>query len=393
MLKGYNVLLGVTGGIACYKSCEIVSRLRKLNATVDVVMTSNATEFVSPLTFETLSNRLVTTDMFNRQQPWDVEHISLAKKSDLCIIAPATANVISKLASGVADDMLTTTVLALKCPIIIAPAMNTKMLENSIIESNLAKLKERGFIIIDSAVGNLACGDNGKGKMQEPEQIVANVVDVLLPIRDYLGKKVLVTVGGTQENIDNVRFITNRSSGKMGLELANSIRKRGGQVVMIAGNVSVQLPTFCQVIRVKSTDDMYNAVMENFSNCDIVIMAAAPADYKIEKISDNKLKGDKITLNLVKNVDIAQQIGAIKQDKKLVIFCAETTDLIASAKEKLVKKNADIVIANDVSQAGAGFEVDTNIATIISQKGKVVDCPLMTKSQLADIILDEIGKI
>ena len=390
MLSNFNVLLGVSGGIACYKSCEIVSRLKKLGAGVDVVMTTHATEFVSALTFETLSARPVASDMFNRDRQWEVEHISLAKKSDICIIAPATANVIAKLAEGIADDMLTTTALALKCPIIIAPAMNTNMYSNVAVQANLDALKARGFVVIEPTSGRLACGDSGKGKMAEPADIVAKAVDVLMPKRDYKGKKLLITAGATRENIDGVRFITNRSSGKMGVEIAKAAARRGGEVVLVKGLTQVEIPSYIsKVISVESTAQMYDAVMENYADCDVIIKAAAPGDYRPVETITNKLKGDEITLKLTKNPDIAKAVGEVKGDRKLIVFCAETQDLLVSAKQKLQSKNADMVVANDVTAEGAGFDVDTNIVTIIKRDGSSANYPKMKKSEVADAILDE----
>lgn len=393
MLSNFNVLLGVSGGIACYKACEVVSRLKKLNAGIDVVMTKHATEFVAPLTFETLSNRPVVSDMFSREREWEVEHIALAKKADLCIIAPATANVISKLAEGIADDMLTTTYLALKCPVIIAPAMNTNMYENPVIKANLDKLRKSGVIVIDSAEGRLACGDVGKGKMAEPIDIVAKAVEVLCPKRDYAGKRVLVTAGATRENIDGVRFITNRSSGKMGIEIAKAALKRGAEVVLVKGLVQVSVPSYIsKVVAVESTEQMYEAVMANYKDCDIIIKAAAPSDYRPKKKITDKLKGEEITLELVKNPDIAKAVGKEKGERKLVVFCAETRELMESAMKKLADKNADMVVANDVTMQGAGFDSDTNIVTIAKKDGFLKSYPVMPKSQVADVILDEIYK-
>ncbi|MDE5548721.1 MAG: bifunctional phosphopantothenoylcysteine decarboxylase/phosphopantothenate--cysteine ligase CoaBC, partial [Clostridia bacterium] len=337
----------------CYKSCEIVSRLKKLGSGVDVIMTAHSTEFVSPLTFETLSARPVVSDMFTREKEWEVEHISLAKKADLCIIAPATANVIAKFADGIADDMLTTTFLALKCPIIIAPAMNTNMYENVAVKENLEILKSRGVIVVDSIEGRLACGDNGKGKMAEPVDIVAKAVEVLCPKNDYAGKRVLVTAGATRENIDGVRFITNRSSGKMGIEIAEAVTQRGGNVTLVKGLTQVDIPTYIdKVVAVETTCQMYDAVMENYKDCDVIIKAAAPSDYRPKEKITNKLKGDTLSLELVKNPDIAKAVGQVKGDRKLVVFCAETQNLIESAKQKLTSKNADIVVANDVTLEG-----------------------------------------
>ena len=394
MLKGINVLLGVTGGIACYKSCEIVSRLKKFEAEVDVVMTANATQFVAPLTFETLSNRPCVSDMFNRDREWEVAHISLAKKADVCVIAPATANVIAKLATGVADDMLTTTVLALKCPVIIAPAMNTAMYDNPTTQSNIATLKDKGYIFVDAIEGRLACGDSGRGKMAEPSDIVDVVLKTVLPQQDYEGKRVLVTAGATQENIDGVRFITNRSSGKMGIELAKAIAKRGGIVTLVAGIVSVEIPEYLhKVVRVKTTVEMYDAVMSELGEVDVVIKAAAPSDYRPKNKYDNKIKGDSVTLELEKNPDIAEAVGRAKGDKKLVIFCAETTNLDEYAEQKRIKKNADMVVANDVTKEGAGFDSDTNVISIFTARGKIYESGKVSKSILAHVIASEIIKL
>ncbi len=394
MLSGVNVVVGVSGGIACYKACEIVSRLKKLNACVDVIMTKNATEFVQPLTFESLSSRPVTVDMFAPKEKFEVEHISLAKKADLCVIAPTTANVLAKLAEGIADDMLTTTVLAMKCPIVVAPAMNTNMYENPITQQNIKALKERGFIFVDPISGRLACGDTGVGKMAEPIDIVSKVVEVLIPKQDYKGKKVLITCGATREPIDGVRFITNKSSGKMGMEIAKAVFKRGGQVKLVKGLVSVNVPQYItDIVDVETTNDMYNAVMDSYKDCDIIIKAAAPADYRLKETFDNKIKSEELTLSFVKNPDIAKELGKVKGDRKLVIFCAETENLIENAKKKIQSKNADLVVANDVTQQGAGFNVDTNIVTICKKDGSATSYDKMLKSEVANVILDEIQKL
>lgn len=394
MLNGVNIVLGVSGGIACYKACEIVSRLKKLGAGVDVIMTKNATEFVQPLTFESLSSRPVTVDMFAPKEKFEVEHISLAKKADLCVIAPTTANVLAKLAEGIADDMLTTTVLAMKCPIVVAPAMNTNMYENPITQQNIDALKKRGFIFVDPVAGRLACGDTGVGKMAEPVDIVSKVVEVLIPKQDFKGKRVLVTCGATREPIDGVRFITNKSSGKMGLEIAKAIIKRGGKVKLIKGLVSVDIPAYItDVVSVETTEDMYNAVMDSYKDSDIIIKAAAPSDYKVKEKFGNKIKGDELTLSFVKNPDIAKEVGKVKGDRKLIIFCAETQNLIENALSKINSKNADLVVANDVTQKGAGFDVDTNIVTICRKDGSYKAYEKMPKSDVANVILDEINSL
>ncbi|MGN0771059.1 MAG: bifunctional phosphopantothenoylcysteine decarboxylase/phosphopantothenate--cysteine ligase CoaBC [Christensenellales bacterium] len=394
MLTGINVLLGVTGGIACYKSCEIVSRLKKSGAEVDVIMTDNATRFVAPLTFETLSGRPCVSDMFNRNREWEVAHVSLAKKADVCVIAPATANVIAKLATGVADDMLTTTALALTCPIIIAPAMNTAMYDNPTTQQNISILKDKGYIFVDAVEGRLACGDCGRGKMAEPSDIVDTLIRTILPEQNYAGKRVLVTAGATQENIDGVRFITNRSSGKMGIEIAKAITKRGGKVTLVAGIVSVDVPQYIdKVIRVKTTVEMYDCVIKEMKDCDVIIKAAAPSDYRPKNKYDNKIKGESVTLELEKNPDIAKAVGEIKGDKKLVVFCAETTNLEQYAIQKRIDKHADMVVANDVSVQGAGFDCDTNVISIYTDKGKIYQSKKLKKSELADVIASEIIKL
>ena len=391
MLESKNVLVAVTGGIACYKACGLVSALKKAGACVNVVMTAHAAEFVAPLTFETLSANPVACDMFAPKEHWEVEHVSLAKKADLVIIAPATANVLDKLAAGIADDMLTTTLLATKAKVLACPAMNTAMYENEAVQSAIKTLKARGYEFLEPESGLLACGDVGKGRMCEPEEIYAKALDMLMPKRDYAGKTVMVTAGATREDIDGVRFISNYSSGKMGIEIAKAVKNRGGRVILVAGFVTAKIPAYIdETVSVKSTCDMYDAVMSKVGECDFVIKAAAPADYRVEKVADDKIKDSEVTLELTKNPDIAKAVGKVKGDKKLVVFCAEKRELIERATGKLKSKNADMVVANDVTKEGAGFDVDTNIATLITKDGKVKDCELMTKAALADVILDEL---
>ncbi|MCI7530990.1 MAG: bifunctional phosphopantothenoylcysteine decarboxylase/phosphopantothenate--cysteine ligase CoaBC [Eubacteriales bacterium] len=389
MLKGKTVVLGVTGCIAAYKACEIVSALRKKDANVVVIMTPHATEFVQPLSFETLSGNRVVTDLFDRDFDFEVEHVSLAKKADVFVIAPATANTIGKIANGIADDMLTTTIMACKAPKIVCPAMNTNMYENENTVENIERLKKQGYKIIEPISGRLACGDVGKGKMAEPETIVKAIEDTLMPNQDYEGVKMLVTAGSTEEKIDGVRYITNHSSGKMGLAIATAAVARGAEVTLIAGRLSVSVPDiFEKVVRVKSTNDMLEAVMDNYEKCEYIVKAAAPADYRVKNFSVHKIKAQELKLELEKTPDIAKAVGEVKGDRKLIIFSAETDDLIENAKKKLVSKNADMVVANDVTKEGAGFNVDTNIATIITRDGKVFDYDIMPKNRLAEIILD-----
>lgn len=390
ILKGKTVVLGVTGGIAAYKSCEIVSRLKKLDANVYVIMTKNACEFITPLTFESLSNNRVVSDMFDRNFDWEIEHIALAKKADVFVVAPATMNVIAKLAGGICDDMLTTTYAACKAKKIICPAMNTAMFENETERKNIKKLSDTA-LIINGTSGRLACGDTGEGRLAEPEVIVDKIIETLIPKQDLKGMTVLVTAGATIEMMDKVRYITNFSSGKMGCEIAQAAKKRGANVTLVAGNLSVTPPDV-KVIKVKTTLEMYESVMENLESADIIIKAAAPGDYKVENISENKIKSEKLTLNLVKNPDIAKAVGEKKGNKKLVVFCAETENLIESAKQKLKSKNADMVVANDVTLEGAGFNTDTNIVSIIT-KDKIENLDKMLKSELAGLIIDKVLKL
>lgn len=388
MLKGKCVVIGVTGGIAAYKVCYVVSALKKAGADVRVVMTENATQFVRPLTFETLSGNRVTVDTFDRDFEWEVEHISLARRADLFLVAPCTANFAGKLACGIADDFLSTTAMAMKCPIVLAPAMNTNMLTSEAYRHSERVLRERGVLIVESGEGRLACGDEGKGRMAEPDEIVRFVTDVLRPKRDFEGKTVLVTAGSTSERIDPVRFITNRSSGRMGVAIASRALERGANVLLVAGNISVPVPDGISRTDATTTLAMYDEVMRLLPKADYIIKAAAPADYRPLKVPAGKIKGERVTLELVKNPDIAAAVGAVKGDKKLVIFSAETDDCENNARLKLAKKNADMVVLNDVTRAGAGFDVDTNIVTIITKTEKT-KLPIMEKSAVADIILDK----
>lgn len=391
MLYGKNIVLGVSGGIAVYKACEIVSRLKKLGASVDVIMTDNAREFVTPLTFQTLAKSAVVTNAFEPVKEFDINHISLAKKADILVVAPATANVIAKFAEGIADDMLTTTYLASNAQKLICPAMNCNMYEDAATQKNMQTLRERGAMFCDSTVGLLACGDVGKGRMAEPCDIVTKIVDYLTPVQDFANKRVLVTAGGTEEKIDGVRVIANHSSGKMGKAVAEAIAQRGGSVVFVYGNVKVDVPKCVEkAIHVTSTQDMLEACQSEFPGCDMAIMAAAPADYRLKKPFENKIKSENLTLEFVKNPDIAMTLGMSKGDKKLVIFSAETENLIENATAKLKKKNADLVVANDVTVEGAGFNVDTNVATLIDKDGNRFESGKVNKSALADIILDKV---
>lgn len=388
-LKGRNVVIGVTGGIAAYKVCYVVSALKKSGANVYVVMTKNATEFVRPLTYETLSGNRVIVDTFDRDFEWEVEHVSLAKKADLFLVAPCTADFAGKLAGGIADDFMSTTAMAMKCPIVLAPAMNTNMLTSAAYKANEEILRSRGVLFIESGSGHLACGDEGKGRLAEPDEIVEFVTKVLSPKQDYAGKTVLVTAGGTSEPIDPVRFITNRSSGKMGVAIAEKALKRGARVILVAGNITVPVPDGVERVNVATTAEMYDAVMNNLPQVDYVVKAAAPADYAVEPYSDKKIKSEVLTLKLKKNPDIAAAVGKVKGDKKLVVFSAETDNCENNAREKMKKKNADMVVLNDVTKPGAGFNTDTNIVTIITNNTKE-ELPVMEKSAIADVLLDRI---
>ena len=381
-----RVLVGVTGGIAAYKACEIVSTLAKNGVDVKVIMTKSACEFVRPKSFEVLSKNPVITDMFGDVKEYEVEHISLAKWADVFVISPATANIIGKFAHGIADDMLTTTYMASKSKKIIVPAMNTNMYESCVFQENLEKLRNWGDVIVPPIVGNLACGDNGKGKMESPAEICKVIFENLEITSEMKGKKVIVTSGGTMEDIDKVRYITNYSSGKMGTEIAKCFENMGAEVIFIYGKMDFEPPHFYKNIKVKTTQDMYEKVMEELQDVHAIIKAAAPCDFKIKGENKNKIKEKEILLEFTANVDIAKAVGEKKGDKILVIFSAETENLIENAKGKLKRKNANFVVANDVTMEGAGFLVDTNIATLIFENGKEEKLEKMKKSSLAKII-------
>ncbi|WP_313017237.1 bifunctional phosphopantothenoylcysteine decarboxylase/phosphopantothenate--cysteine ligase CoaBC [Acetoanaerobium noterae] len=388
-----TVVLGVSGGIAAYKACDVVSRLRKQNIQVNVIMTKHATEFVSALTFQSISQNPVAVEMFEPVTNWDIEHISLAKKADIFLIAPATANVIGKIANGIADDMLSTTVMATKAPVVIAPAMNTNMYENPVTQANIQKLKDLGYIFIEPGYGRLACGDLGPGKLAEPDLIVENIKFLLNKTDELKGKNVLVTAGPTQEAIDPVRYITNKSTGKMGYALAYQAALMGAKVTLVTGPTNIEIPFgISEVIKIKSAGQMYEAVTSRFDEMDIVIKSAAVADYKPKNISDSKIKksDSDLVLELDRNKDILFELGKLKTKQVLVGFAAETDDLIANAQKKLAKKNLDFIVANDLKQEGAGFAGDTNIAKLLFADGNIVELPIMTKNQLSKEIYDKI---
>ncbi len=390
MLNGKNILIGISGGIACYKVCDVVSRLKKLNSDVDVIMTKSAVEFVSPLTFQTLSQNFVYVDMFKEPKTFEVEHISLAKKADIVLIAPATGNIIGKIASGIADDMLTTVIMATRAKVIFAPAMNTNMYTNPIVQDNIKKLSEMGYEFIKPGKGRLACGDYGEGKMAEPEIIVDYILNSFHK-DDLKDKKIVITAGPTIEPLDPVRYMTNFSSGKMGYALAEEAKKRGGEVVLITGPVNLTPPYGVEIIKINTTIEMLNAVEKNFGDCDILIKAAAPLDYRPETVSKDKIKknGESLQLKFVPNPDIAAYFGKLKKNQIIVGFAAETNNVIEYAKGKLKKKNFDFIVVNDISKDGAGFRTDTNIVSIIDNKDVVDNYPLMEKRKLAGIILDK----
>ncbi len=392
MLEGKHVVLGVTGGIAAYKACEVVSRLRKLHASVDVIMTQNATKLVAPLTFETLSCRPVCVDTFSRTESWDVKHISLAQKADLILVAPATANRRAKRRGGIADDMLTTTLLATKAPILLAPAMNTGMWTAEATQQNLQALLERGVHTVGPAEGHLACGDSGAGRMSEPEEIVEAACRLLCSKQDMAGLRVLVTAGPTVERIDPVRYLTNDSSGKMGYALAQAAKERGAAVTLVSGPVHISAPAGVEVVAVTSTMSLYEAMMDRCEAQDVIVQAAAPADYRVEEPAAHKLKkrsGKPMTLTLVENPDVAKAVGERKREGQVLVgFAAETQNVVANAQTKLESKRLDMIVANDVTAQGAGFGVDTNIVTMITREGTEA-LPLLSKREVADRIWDK----
>lgn len=390
MLKGKTVLLGVTGGIAAYKAAALASALVKQHAAVEVVMTENATQFVTPLTFEQLTGRRTMVNTFDRNFSHQVEHIALAERTDLVIVAPATANVCAKLANGLADDMLTTTILACRCPKLIAPAMNTNMYENPVTQDNLALLRHYGWEVIEPASGRLACGAVGKGKLPEPEEILQYILRQLAFPHDLVGKKVLVTAGPTQEAIDPVRYLTNHSTGKMGYAIARMAMLRGADVTLVSGSTAIAPPPFVTVIPVVSAQDMFDAVAASAPKSDFIFKAAAVADYTPANYSDNKVKkseGD-MSIPLKRTRDILKYLGENRVPGQVICgFSMETQNMVENSREKLVKKNVDMICANNLKQSGAGFGVDTNVITIIT-RNEITELPLQSKESAANAILD-----
>jgi len=392
MLKGKTILLGVTGSIAAYKAANLTSLLKKRGCDVHVIMTQNATNFINPITFETLTEHKCLIDTFDRNFQYNVEHIALAKKADGVLIAPASANVIGKIANGIADDMLTTTVMACTCPVVLAPAMNTNMFRNPIVQDNLDKLRRFGYHVVQPASGLLACGDVGEGKMPEESLLIASIEKEIACEKDMAGMNVLVTAGPTQESMDPVRYITNHSTGKMGYELAKAAMLRGATVTLVSGQTSLTPPPFVDVVKIKSAQDMFEAVTSRAPECDLVIKAAAVADYTPATVNEDKTKkkdGD-MSIPLVRTQDILKYLGEHKKPgQQLCGFSMETRDMLENSRVKLEKKNADMIVANNLKVSGAGFGTDTNIVTLIT-RDNVEELPIMSKAEVAHAILDKL---
>jgi phosphopantothenoylcysteine decarboxylase/phosphopantothenate--cysteine ligase len=392
MLQGKCVVLGVTGGIAVYKAVELLRLMIKAGADVHVIMTRSAQEFVTPLTFQTLSGNPVHTELFNLIQEQDIGHISLADSADLVLIAPATANFVGKVANGIADDLLSTTVMATRAKVLFVPAMNTNMWENPLYRQNQKHLEELGYHFVEPVYGELACGWQGQGKMPDP-QVVFNSAHALIGSKDFAGKTFLVTAGPTREEIDPIRFLSNYSSGKMGFAIARAARDRGARVILVSGPVHLADPKGVETIHVTSAQEMYREVMEKASEADVVIKAAAVADFRpVERGKHKTKKGDTETMAIAlqRNPDILAELGKQKGSRVLVGFAAETEELLVHAREKLQKKNLDILVANDVTQDGAGFDGETNIVRLLTADGKTEELPLMTKNEVAERLLDRI---
>ncbi len=394
-MNGKNIVLGVTGGIAAFRAAELARSMTKLGARVYCIMTKNALNFITRQTMETMSGNPVVVDMFERPDKWEVEHIALAKRADVFLVAPASANFLGKVASGVADDMLTTTIMATRAPIVVAPAMNTNMYENPITQRNMRTLREMlGVTFVEPSVGQLACNTVGKGHIADNEDIIAAVRRALTP-QDLAGRRVLVTAGPTREALDPVRYLTNRSSGRMGYAIAEAAARRGAEVTLVSGPVSLEKPAKVERVFVESTMDLYAALERLCGAQDVIIQAAAPADYRPEHAAEQKIKktdGEPLAMRLVENPDVAGMVGARKRPGQvLVAFAAETQNLLGNAAGKLEKKNADFIVANDVTRPGAGFDVETNIVTFLDREGKT-ELPLLKKSEVADRILDHVLK-
>lgn len=391
MLKGKHVLLGVTGSIAAYKIANLASMLVKLNADVHVIMTKNSEQFISPITFETLTGNKVIDDTFERNSGYHVAHIAMAAEADVVMIAPASANVIAKLAHGIADDMLTSTMLAVTAPILLSPAMNTHMYENPITQENIEKIKNLGYKIIEPADGYLACGDTGKGKMPEPEVLCECILQEIACKKDMVGKKVLITAGPTRESIDPVRYITNHSTGKMGYALAENAARRGAEVTLVSGPTQLKKPRFVKVTDVITAEEMYRSVEKEFDRQDIVVMSAAVADYRPEVVAENKIKKSdgEMKIPLERTTDILGTLTPRKKQQFICGFSMETENMLENSRAKLKKKNLDMIVANNLKVAGAGFGTDTNVVTIITEDS-CEELPIMKKEEVAGAIFDRI---
>ena len=394
MLKGKTVILGVTGSIAAYKAANLASMLKKQHADVQVIMTKNATQFINPITFESLTGNKCLVDTFDRNFQFQVEHVALAKRADLAIVAPATANIMAKLAHGLADDMLTTTLLACRCPKLIAPAMNTRMYENPVTQDNMDILRKYGFRIIEPAVGHLACGDTGAGKLPPETLLLECILDEIAMEKDMKGLHVLITAGPTMEAIDPVRFISNHSTGKMGYALARVCRRRGAEVTLVSGKTNLEAPYGVTLVPVTSAQDMFEAVSSRAKEQDLIIKAAAVADYRPVTVAENKIKkspGD-MSIALERTTDILAWLGEHRREGQVLCgFAMETEHMVEHAKEKLTRKHVDMIAANNVKVAGAGFGTDTNVVTLVMEEG-IVELPCMSKEQVAEVILDAITK-
>lgn len=388
-----NIVVGVSGGIAAYKACDVVSKLKKQGFKIDVIMTKNAQEFVSPLTFQTLSNQTVVTDMFETPSDWNVEHIELAKKADVFVIVPATANIIGKIANGIADDMITTTIMATEAKKVIVPAMNTKMYHNPIVQENILKLKRHGYYFIEPVSGLLACGDTGKGKMEDPTVIVEELCLIANQTKEMAGCKVTVTAGATTEDIDPVRYLTNRSTGKMGYAIAEQAILKGATVVLISGKTNLKPPRgLSKFIEVRSAEEMYQEVKREFFDTDILIKAAAVADFTPKVFAKNKIKkqDENLVIDLKRTKDIAFEMGQLKKSNQVMVgFAAETESVLEHAVQKLKKKNLDFIVSNDLTKSGAGFGTDTNIVNFLFPDGEIEKYDLMQKKEVADRVLEK----
>lgn len=390
ILTGKNIVLGVSGGIAAYKSCTLVREFVKRGANVDVVMTANATQFVTPLTMETLSNNPVSVDMFATHDHRDVEHVSLAKKADLFVVAPATANVVGKYANGIADDMLTTTLMATTAPVVICPAMNVNMYNSAAYRANVATLKKRGVYFVDAESGFLACGDVGQGRLAEPKEIVVSCERILGQNKQLAGKRVLVTCGATYEKLDDARMITNFSSGKMGAAVVKEALNRGAEVTVVLARHEAEIDGRATIVNVGTTREMLNEVMSRVDQTDVFVFAGAPCDYRPETVSDSKIKAENLTVKFVKNPDIAATVGKVKGDKFVCVFSAETDHCLENARKKLAKKNADLCVLNDVKNNNV-FGSETNTVTLLTADGET-SYPEMSKADVAKLILDRVTK-